>query len=65
MTVIQEIIKELEKKPDEMVSQKSIAEWLQACYLQKEKEHLIGMCSIGSRNAGIDPESVYSTKYER
>lgn len=33
--------------------------------LKEEKEHLIGMCDIGSRNPGINPEKVFNTKYNQ
>ncbi len=33
--------------------------------LPKEKTQLISMCSIGSKNPGIDPENVYLTKHEK
>jgi hypothetical protein len=63
-TVLQEIISDLRtRKPMELSTQQSIADWLEACYLEKEKDHLIGMCSIGSRNPDIDPEKVFEIKY--
>jgi|JI10StandDraft_1071094.scaffolds.fasta_scaffold205052_1 hypothetical protein len=32
--------------------------------LDKERTHLIDMCSIGSRNPDINPNEVYATRYD-
>ena len=61
-TAMQEAIDDLRKHNLEMSTQKSIADWLEACFLSKEKEQLISMCNIGSTNPGIKGEDVYNFK---
>jgi hypothetical protein len=39
-TAMKQAIEDLMKSPLDLCSQKSIAEWLEACYLEKEMEQL-------------------------
>lgn len=46
-TVLQEIMSDLRQTPMEMCSQKSIADWIEAVYLEKEKYQIISTWDNG------------------
>ena len=59
-TAMQKAINDLRQAPLEMVSQKAISEWLEACFLEKEKEQI-----IEANTASIDNERLTSGEIHR